>query len=302
MTAADVEDAVERWRTDGWVIIEGLVARDAVRAARDEIAGRSLDPPTHRGPLRRADRPVDDDEPAFREEQFAGTVLFPIPAAPQLNRLVVEPAMVGFAERALGSDDIRIYQSRLWSKRGDVADYRQPLHRDTNHSLVPVPMVPGWWHLECFLYLDDVDERNGAPRLVPRTAERPDDPASGPPASGEVVAAGPAGSLLAYRPDVWHRGTAIEPGAERHVLVIGFKLAGHDWISFDAHGPIVNSGDFKRFVADCSPRDLALFGVPAPGHPLWTTATVAAYAERFPGLDVTPWRNALGGPRRSGSE
>ena len=54
---------------------------------------------------------------------------------------------------------------------GDV-NYEQPLHRDTNHSLVPSRMEPGFWHLEGFLYLSDVDEDCAPPRLVPRSRVR----------------------------------------------------------------------------------------------------------------------------------
>jgi len=300
--------AAAQWCRDGWVLIDGLIPADEIAAARAEIEDRRLDPPSSRGPLRRADADrrsgdaLDDDEPAFREEQFAGTMLFPIPDAPNLNRLFVHPRLVAFAEAALGTDNLRIYQSRIWSKFGDVANYEQPLHRDLNHSLVPTRSEPGWWFLECFVYLGDVDERNGAPRLVPRPAavaagepseRRPVDRSDQPALyDAEVSAPGSAGSLLAYRSDVWHRGIDIEPGAERHIVVIAFKPAGLDWIGFDAHPPLINNLDFVRFAATCTPRELALFGVPEPGHEIWTADMVEGLAEMYPGLDVEPWRRA----------
>ncbi len=43
------------------------------------------------------------------------------------------------------------------------------------------------------------------------------------------------------------------------------------------------------------PRQLALFGFPPPGHPYWTEATLAGTAQRYPGLNMTPWRQALRG-------
>jgi hypothetical protein len=42
-------------------------------------------------------------------------------------------------------------------------------------------------------------------------------------------------------------------------------------------------------------RQLALFGFPPPRHPYWTEATIAGTAPRYPGLDMTPWQQALGG-------
>lgn len=297
--ALDLHRAAERWRTEGWALLDGLVDSPTIDAAAAELPGFDIDRPRPTGPTRRADRV---GTPRFRNEQFDGTTLFPLPGAPHLNRLVVHPAVVGFAALAVACDDLRIYQSRLWSKHGDHADYEQPLHLDANHSLVPTRSEPGWWHMECFLYLTDVDEGNGAPRLVPRTASTGEGPGRVPVGrderpdlyQAEVAAPGRRGSLLAYRSDVWHRGTDLAPGRERHVLVVAFKPAGLDWIGFDAHPPLVNSADFRAFVEASTPEELALFGVPRPGHRYWTSATVDGMAEIYPGLDLTPWRRAIG--------
>jgi hypothetical protein len=50
-----------------------------------------------------------------------------------------------------------------------------------------------------------------------------------------------------------------------------------------------------RFAHRATPRQLALFGFPPPGHPYWTEATLAGTAQRYPGLNMTPWRQALRG-------
>lgn len=302
--------AVDQWRTEGWVLIDGLIPRDDVEAARAEIEGRRLDPPINSGPVRRPDLPppedVDDDEPVFRHEQFAGTTLFPIPDAPLLNRLFVHPAVVGFAREALDTDDLRMYQSRLWSKYGDGTNYEQPLHRDGNHSLAPLRMEAPWWYMECFVYLSDVDATNGAPRLVPAsdaaavgapavTDRRPVPPSEQPALyEREVAASGSAGSLLAYRSDIWHRGMPLAPGTERHVAVLAFRPAGLDWVGFDAHPPKINTAEFHQFARHASPDELALFGVPLPGHQFWTAEAVEQLGSLYRGLDVTPWRAALG--------
>lgn len=300
LLAPDGRDAVTCWRQDGWVLIDGLVDEAIMDTVTEELATLDVAPST--GPTRRADK---IDQPRFRAAQFDGTHLFPLPGAPALNRLVVHPSIVAFAAEAIGVHDIRLYQSRLWSKNGDHTDYEQPLHRDLNHSLVPARSEPGWWHLECFLYLSDVDEDNGAPRLVPRSAIEGagiEPPSGREPAEREhhpglyeleVAAVGRRGSLLAYRSDVWHRGIDIAPGRERHVLVIAYKPAGADWIGFDAHPPLVNSPDLGVFVEASSPEELALLGIPRPGHPYWTPSTVEAMAEIYPGLDLSPWRERL---------
>ncbi len=295
--------AAAQWQSEGWVLLEGLIPVAEIEPALAEA--RAVDPeaPDQIGPIRRPDRHAgpSDKGPAFRGDQFLGNTLFPIVGAPSLNRLFVHPALRSFARAALATNDIRIYQSRLWSKFGDLTDYEQPLHRDQNHSVVPTRSEPGWWFLECFLYLSDVTEQNGAPRLVPRSASAGERTTRGPisqengPAlyEAEVSAPGRAGSLLAYRSDVWHRGTNLASGTDRHVLVVAFKPAGLDWVSFDSHGPLVNTPDFVQFVNESTPDELALFGVPMPGHRYWTDETVEGMAIIYPGLDLEPWRAGL---------
>lgn len=294
---AAVSRAAAQWQHDGWVLVEGLVPRDEIRQALDELQAASPSEPS--GPTRRADTHASGA--AFRAAQFDGTTLFPVPDCPALNRLFVHPNLVAFAQAALTDTDLRLYQSRVWSKSGGHTNYEQPLHRDGNHALIPIINQPGWWHLECFLYLTDVDETNGAPRLVPReltrgtvgrgrALSRDDAPEM---FASEVSAPGPAGSLLAYRSDVWHRGTNLKPGTQRHVLVIGFKPASVEWIGFDSHAPLVNSPDFVHFASGSNPDELALFGVPRPGHRYWTAEILDVMASMYPGLDLAPWRSAL---------
>ena len=301
----ELDAAAAAWQADGWVLVPELIPTADVGEALGELADHDLPASPATSPSRRrfeTDDGPDAGGPAFRRDQFSGTSLFPVPGAPRLNRLFVHPRLVRFAERVLQTEDIRIYQSRIWSKYAGRVDYEQPLHRDLNHSLVPTRSEPGWWHLECFVYLNDVAIDTGAPRLVPRSKiiEEPVSTRPQPPEAAEelyaaeVAAPGPAGSVLAYRSDVWHRGTDItRPGAERHVLVVAFKPAGLDWIGYDPHPPLSINADFIEFVAGSTPRDLALFGVPPPNHSYWTAATIEAMAAQYPGLDLDPWRAGL---------
>ena len=111
--------------------------------------------------------------------------------------------------------------------------------------------------------------------------------------AAEQPASGPAGSLMCYRSDVWHRGVDLPPGTERHLLIIAFRPAGLEWIGYDPLPPLVINPDYLRFAASCTPDQLSVFGVPRPGHPYWNEAMVEAMAVQYPGLDVGPWRDAL---------
>ncbi|MEM7273406.1 MAG: phytanoyl-CoA dioxygenase family protein [Actinomycetota bacterium] len=300
-----LEEAARQWQTDGWAVIDGAVDSAKAATALAELRASARSGPG--GSVRRADRrgrgPVDDPEDRsarFRDAQFDGTTLFPVEDCPTLNRLFVDPGLLRFAAAALGTDDLRIYQARVWSKRGGHVDYDQPTHRDGNHSIVPIANRPGWWHLECFVYLQDVDSTNGATGLVPGHVDRAGLGERAPAADrvaalrrAEVVAAGRAGTIMAYRSDIWHRGRNLSPDAERDILVVSFRPAEAEWISFDAFGPMVNRQDWISFAESSTPAELALFGVPPPGHRYWDRATVDALGALYPQLNVTPWRDAL---------
>ncbi|MBV9421202.1 MAG: hypothetical protein JO348_15650, partial [Alphaproteobacteria bacterium] len=43
----------------------------------------------------------------------------------------------------------------------------------------------------------------------------------------------------------------------------------------------------------CTPRQLEALGFPPPGHDYWDETTLAGAADRYPNLDLTPWRAAL---------
>ncbi len=141
-----------------------------------------------------------DEGPGFRPAQQRWGALFPFPGSGALNRMVVHPSIVDFAERALGSTDIRLYQAQASAKYAGITNYEQPMHIDRNHSWLPAGSEAPWWNLEGFLYLTDVTEddnptasRLGArhqprgqsvrsrhaqhgPRRLRRRAARPGDP------------------------------------------------------------------------------------------------------------------------------
>ncbi|MEL7206726.1 MAG: esterase-like activity of phytase family protein, partial [Actinomycetota bacterium] len=74
----------------------------------------------------------------------------------------------------------------------------------------------------------------------------------------------------------------------------GYRYLGRLELAFDTHNKLIGfGGDFIAFAATCTPEELALFGVPRPGHPYWTEDTVDRFARMYRGLDVEPWRRAL---------
>ena len=283
--------AARQWQDEGWAVVEGLVPAAAIDAVAEDLA-RLYGTDTFADYNRAAgfgDGVADGK--AFRATQFDGMRGFPFRDCDRLNDLFVHPRLIEFARTALADDDLRIYQAAAWGKWAGDSNYEQPLHQDGNHSLLPPRMEPGFWHMETFLFLSDVDDGCAPPRLVPRSLSSVDYREL---YAHEIAATGRRGTLLAYRSDVWHRGSDFaRPGASRFVAVVGFRPASATWFGYDAIERQGNSSTFARFVRGKSPDDLALFGIPRPGHPYWNAATVDAMEAKYPGLDVGPWRSVV---------
>ena len=164
-------------------------------------------------------------------------------------------------------------------------------------------------HLELFVFLVDVPEELGPPHLVPyeHTAELPMNPNFYPRNGGngdfisaddnahlyaaEQSGAGPAGTVIAFNTRTFHRGTELRKhrGA-RYSMQLIYRPAEADWGQRMAWADRSHQPSWYEFVHRATPRQLELFGVPAPGHPFWTDETLAGMAERYPELDVTLWQ------------
>jgi hypothetical protein len=299
---APVERAspAERWHTDGWCVLEGLFSPREVETAREAVA--TLYPSAEDV----ASGNVDEDA----IDWGAPKPTFPFEAG-ALNRLVVHDALIDLAEELLGTDRLRLYQGTVTAKYSGLRDeYEQLLHVDYgNHTLVVPRTDVGYQHLEMFVYLSDVTPDTAATRLVSRRftegipVERTYLSLDEYPAlyEAEIPASGPAGSVLAYRPDVYHRGTAMRsPGQARFLLHVAYRPADAEWVGYHAW-PIACEGmAWHRFVSHASLRQLTVLGFPEPGHPYWTPETLAGVGARYPALDMGPWSRSVAG-RGAGS-
>ncbi len=308
------DDEVQQWRDDGWVVVDGLVATDTIDEAVADLWNLFPKPEKfHQNPqryipvgkrtedLRRGYPEMPEHGPAFRPEQHRWGHEFPFYNARALSRLAVHPAIVDFAERALATTDIRVYQTHVSAKYTGDADYEQPMHTDRNHSYLPAVPGPPWSQVQTFLFLTDIDEESAPTHVVSRTDARGRStnsiflPADDPEIyAREHSACGVRGSLMAYRNDVFHRGVDItKPSGARFMFNVSFKVAGLDWVGYHSVQSNATHPGWTQFVEESTPRDLELFGFPPPGHPVWTPSLIEATELRYPKLDLEPWRLAL---------
>jgi hypothetical protein len=294
--AAAVAGAKAQWENEGWCVLERYLPAEAVEAAQNCL---------HREFPSAADF-ADDREPArnvpFRTDSHSVMPRFPFEDA-AFNDLVLHDRLIDLAEDFLGLSVLRLYQAALSAKySGGAESDEQLLHADYgNHTLVVPRSDIGYQHLELFVYLSDVTP-DAATRMVSRrlTGHIPIERTYlslsdyGDLYDAEVPAAGAAGSVLAYRPDVYHRGVRMSaPRSARFMLHVSFKPADTDWLGSQAWPGAAEGMAWHRFANAATVRQLSALGFPPPGHPYWNEATLVGVAARYPGLDLKPWRSAF---------
>jgi hypothetical protein len=284
------EAALDDVREHGFVLVENFLTSEELSAAQQALW---LHFPT-------PDEYFADPAsyPHYATSQFAGVEEFPYRSW-DLNRLAIHPDLVDAAERYLGTVELHLYKIELWAKYAGAVDYHQPLHRDYgSHSLVVPRVDGGYQQLTTFIFLSDVTDEDSPTRIVPyeRGKDVPFTPLYFEPGdlgAAEVPAVGPAGSLLVYRTDVLHRGSNFTGvGRSRFSLLVDFQARGTTWggkMSWPKQSP----DRWAKFMPQCTVRERDLFGFPRPGDDYWNDQTLAGVAARYPGIDMTPYREAL---------
>jgi Phytanoyl-CoA dioxygenase (PhyH) len=278
-------------RERGFSLLEGFLGREELAAAREALWLHFSRPAEYFA-----------DPPAFAryaESQFAGVEEFPYRSW-DLNRLAVHTDLVDAAERYLETAELHLYKIELWAKYAGAVDYDQPLHRDYgSHSLVVPRPEPRYQQLTTFIFLSDVTGADGPTRIVPYedgkdVAYTPLYLSFGTLADAEVPCTGPAGTLLLYRTDILHRGSEIRgPGRSRFSILADFQVRGTTWGGKMAW-PKQSPDRWARFLPQCTVRQRDLFGFPRPGDHYWCEETLRGVAARYPGIDLGPYREALG--------
>ena len=179
-------------------------------------------------------------------DQFKNFENIPFDCSSSLNLIAVHPSLIEFARSALKTNDVRLYQAQAWAKFTGEADFDQAFHCDFGNHTLTVPSQDECLNSITFIiYFTDVTEEHGPTHYVNRTdsngfegmkrflKNREDVDHQKELRKFERSAAGPAGTLLAYGIDVFHRGTNLtEPGGYRYAMTSCFKKAGNDSIGY----------------------------------------------------------------------
>ena len=218
----------------------------------------------------------------------------------------------------MGTADLRVYSIEAWAKYTGAANYAQHLHRDYLGASLLVPSSDlQFGQVEVFLYLCDVPVELGPPAFVAlrHAADLPMIPNWFPPRTGAAASTSPpgfrrpadldlyehevraAGPLGTSRPTPTGPSTGATqltaPGGARYTLHINFRPVGSEWQNRHSWLAHANTPGLVGLPRAGLPTPTRPLGWPPPGHPFWTTATIASVQQRYPGIDAAPWRTAL---------
>lgn len=289
---SDLGPAVDHFHTHGYVLLPAYLGSADLKPAQDELPLLFPTPEEfHSG--------VDPERNArFSGSAFSGIDPFPYEAV-QWSLLGLSQPIVELAEALLGTTDIRLYEAHNWAKYGGATEYDQELHRDYGNHTSAVPSDdPEFGEVEMFVYIHDVPVDCGPTYVVSQqhSAHVPIWPSHPPKVTipvvyeREVPAAGPAGTVLAYKTSTLHRGSAItDPLGSRFAIKVSYRTNRTFWED-KLHLMQRMGKPWWKFVNAASPRQLELVGFPPRGHRYWTEQTWAGVCLRYPEADFSEFR------------
>jgi len=113
---------------------------------------------------------------------------------------------------------------------------------------------------------------------------------------------GPAGSILLYKTDVFHRGSDFKgPNRSRFVMPVDFKHRGWRWQGKLAWPNQATGPAWVDAMTRMTPRQRDVFGWPPAGEPYWNEQTLRDVQARYPEMDLTPY-GAVAAPAPKGEE
>ncbi len=220
-----------------------------------------------------------------------------------LCELAVHPDILDFVEQVLGTPDIMLARGALWSKYAGHGEYEQPLHCDYQGNTLVYPREDGDYRMvNIILYYTDVTAKLGPTYVVsqehtregslwPPFRSREDYPELYEKEKRVLVN---AGGMLIFGMQTFHRGSAMAaPQGVRWTEHLVYRAKRHQFSGYQAWPSFGEQVELSRFLTRATPRQRSGLGVPAPGDESWTPPTLKGVALRYPGMDLTPYRQAL---------
>lgn len=297
MSTAVTDEHIECWHKDGAVVIERFFSEEAIAPIYADY--QSLYGVTGLGDGKEKNVKPPGSVGASHRKQFLNVDILPYQASVEMNLISLHPQLIALAKKLLGVDRVELYQSHTWAKYTGEADYDQAFHCDFGNHTLTVPADESSARTVNFvIYVSDVTDDVGALHYVAKqdaaevlgtgaiTATLEQQSAL---KTRQRSAAGPAGSVLAYGIDTFHRGTNLtKPDGYRYTMTVSFKAAGNSQIGFHVW-QFSPERPWHLIFAKATPEQLNCLGIPLPGDPFWTPRTLALTQARWPDWNMSAY-------------
>lgn len=292
------EQHIQQWHTDGAVVVEDFF--DPAEIARIYADYQQLYGTQGSGDGQAKDVKAPGAVGASHRKQFLNVDILPYQASVEMNMISLNPELIALAKQLLGVDQVELYQSHTWAKFTGEADYDQAFHCDyANHTLTVPADDPSARTVNFVIYISAVTDGVGALHYVTKgdAATVLGEGAIVAPREQQLElkarqrsAAAPAGSVLAYSIDTFHRGTNLtDLNGHRYTMTVSFKAAGNGQIGFHVW-QFSPDRPWHLVLNHASPEQLQCLGIPLPGDPFWTPRTLALTQSRWPDWDMCAYR------------
>jgi hypothetical protein len=188
---------------DGYCLLDGLMPPEWLQAARSKVEE-----------LFASEGALAGSE--FKQEAGCRRLANLVDKGQIFQRIICFPAVLTLVQQVLGDFKLSSLNARSVDPNCPI---RQPLHAD----MAAVADERGFWVCNTLWMLTDIDEHNGAPRVVPgshRWGKIPQDALSDPlaPHPDEIRLTGRAGSVIVMNAHLWHGGTENRTDQPRTAL------------------------------------------------------------------------------------
>jgi hypothetical protein len=220
--------------------------------------------------------------------------------ADTINYNSTHPDLIEFVERLLGTRQILLSQSAIWAKYAGTGSFEQTMHLDYEGNTLVVPRDDGpFRQVNLILYYSDVGKDLGPTYVVPQEHSR--DAGLWPPFRPkkkwpqlyrrEVPILARAGSLLIFSMRTFHRaGEMTAEAGGRFTQHLVYRSALCPFNGYHQYSQFGEKPELKRFIERALPRQREMLGFPAPGDAYWNEETLAVVAQRYPKMDMAPYR------------
>jgi hypothetical protein len=319
------DEQLQTWRRDGSIIIPNVFPPEQIAPVLQQIEYNAYNGLSYAEYRAKWDdkpeeiRKIYETGPSLQKlaGPFGKALHFPTALEP-VDKLLENEDYLDCAAQLLGTPEIRLGYGQIFLREG-LTDTRysehpwQGFHIDnaTNSPLPPHPDWERYGYLLSGIMLHDID-LDGAPMLVCLGSHRQLGEfygQHGGRAGGmgfsdirELEGLAKPTQVTAKAGSVAFRSSylihAAQPFANRQKQRVWMGYHFHradnaDWCKTNRPVPGWSTPEYQNFVAKTTPRARHVLGWPPPSDPYYTEAALQRLAHAYPGIDLTPYREAM---------